>query len=170
MKKWLISLVLFFAPLYVNAASLTISNPVISQGLAVVVPGQNSQYVFAFEQIKSGSVNLTLDAALSGAVDKILDMNVTSYLHNWSLSILEQSSGLSTNLVVNSILDTQNISFAFLAGTVYQFVFTGTSPLRHFSIEISEVPLPAAFWLFGSVIMGGIAIKRRKSAQLKLAV
>ena len=170
MKKWLISLVLCFAPIYVNAASFTLDNPVISQGSVFAVPGLEGQYIFAFDQVATGSVTLTLDAMLTGAVDRVLDLKVTSYLQNWSLSFIDQTQGLSTSLIQNSMLDTHNLRVAMLAGSVYQWVFTGVTPLRHFSIEVSEVPLPAAVWLFGSMLLGGLVIKRRKAKQAQFAI
>lgn len=173
MKKWLISLAFFLAPLSVNSASLSIDNPVISQGTAIAVPGQASHYVFAFEQIASGSVTLTLEAMLTGAIDTVLDLNITTYLQNWSLSIIDQTQGVSTLLISNSIMDTQSLSISMLATSVYQLVFTGVTPLKHFSIEINEIskiPLPAAVWLFGSVLLGGVAVKRRRSARLHVPV
>lgn len=166
MKKWLITWVLMFAPIYAGATSLAIDNPVISQGQAIVASGQNSQYTFAFEQIKSGFVTLKLDAFLTGSEDTVMDITVTTYLQDWSLTVLDQAQGVSTLLIDTTNSNLHQLSIAMLAGNVYQFIFTGTTPLTHFSVEIaevSEIPLPAAVWLFGSVLLGGLAIRRRLS-------
>lgn len=170
MKKWLISLVLFFSPFYASAASLTIDNPVISKGYVIAVSGQLSQYYFAFEQAPSELVKLTLDVALVDMTFEPVNLKVTTYLQNWSLSLLDMASGFSVPLITNSTLATHHLNLVLSLASEYQFVFTGIAPLRHFSVEIAEAPLPAAVWLFGSMLLGGLAMKRRKAKQAQFAV
>ncbi len=64
-----------------------------------------------------------------------------------------------------------SISFNASAGTVYTILLGGNSGANHFTpkegyalnITTSPVPVPSAFWLFGSVLLGfsGVARKRR---------
>ncbi|MCD8512175.1 MAG: hypothetical protein LRY63_01170 [Nitrincola sp.] len=92
-----------------------------------------------------------------------VNLKVTTYLQNWSLSLLDMASGFSKPLITNSTLATHHLNLVLSLASENQFVFTGIAPLRHFSIEIAEAPLPAAVWLFGSMLLGGLAMKRRKS-------
>ncbi|MCD8512172.1 MAG: PEP-CTERM sorting domain-containing protein [Nitrincola sp.] len=34
------------------------------------------------------------------------------------------------------------------------------------NIQVSEVPLPAAFWLFGTALVGGLAFRRNRMKKL----
>lgn len=73
------------------------------------------------------------------------------------------------------------LSTALEAGVAYKlivssYMYDGTNLSRDFTltlsnIQVSEVPLPAAVWLFGSVLLGGLALrrKRQKSVSAQMA-
>jgi hypothetical protein len=70
----------------------------------------------------------------------------------------------------NSVLQTA-VTFANLAAGDYQFLLTGIvangqeGGQYQFQGKISEVPLPAAVWLFLSAILGLVSVSRRRREQ-----
>lgn len=70
----------------------------------------------------------------------------------------------------NSVLQTA-VTFANLSAGDYQFMLTGIVPngqeggQYQFQGKISEVPLPAAVWLFLSAVLGLVSVSRRRREQ-----
>jgi hypothetical protein len=73
----------------------------------------------------------------------------------------------------NSVLQTA-VTFANLSAGEYQFMLTGIVPngqeggQYQFQGKISEVPLPAAVWLFLSAVLGLVSVSRRRIRQIRV--
>jgi hypothetical protein len=73
----------------------------------------------------------------------------------------------------NSVLQTA-VTFANLSAGDYQFVLTGIVAIGleggqyQFQGKISEVPLPAAVWLFLSAVLGLVSVSRRRRKQIRV--
>lgn len=73
----------------------------------------------------------------------------------------------------NSVLQTA-VTFSNLSAGAYQFMLTGIvangqeGGQYQFQGKISEVPLPAAVWLFLSAILGLVSVSRRRRAPVSV--
>jgi hypothetical protein len=73
----------------------------------------------------------------------------------------------------NSVMQTA-VTFANLSAGDYQFMITGFVPndqkggQYQFQGKISEVPLPAAVWLFLSAVLGLVSVSRRRFRQIRV--
>ncbi|MDH3389729.1 MAG: VPLPA-CTERM sorting domain-containing protein [Gammaproteobacteria bacterium] len=56
-----------------------------------------------------------------------------------------------------------SIAFAMLAGTNYRIVLSGSAndPGPDYKLELSQVPVPAAVWLFGTALLGLFGLRRK---------
>ncbi|KGK42903.1 hypothetical protein LH51_04035 [Nitrincola sp. A-D6] len=172
MKKFLLGVMLMLASFAASAASVSITNPTVTTGsggvVTFAVPG--TQYTFGSNFVAGEAVSVSMDTELTGAALAQVDFSVSSTLVNWTFSIFDGlsttvlTSGNNANTLVSSL-------FTMMSGTVYNIIITGTAAITSFTVgfsyppAISEVPLPAAIWLFGSVLLGGLAMRRRKAPQ-----
>lgn len=177
MKKFLLGTVMMLAAFTASAASVSITNPTVTTGsgelLEVTIP--SVQYTFGSDFAAGEAVALTWDTQLTGAALGLVDFSLSSTLANWSMSIFDGmnetvlTSGNAANTFVSSL-------FTMTGGTVYNIIMTGTAAITSFSVgfsyppSVSEVPLPAAVWLFGSVLLGGLALRRRSKKETIQAV
>ncbi|WP_225307580.1 hypothetical protein [Nitrincola iocasae] len=176
MKKFLFGAMLLLVSFAASAASVSISNPVVTTGSGdltqLAIP--TVQYTFGTDFVVGESVSLSWDTELTGAALGLVDFNVSSTLVNWSLSIFDgiTTTELTSNNDANTLVSSL---FTMASGTVYNIIMTGTAAINSFTVgfsyppEVSEVPLPAAVWLFGSVLLGGLALRRRKAQQVAVA-
>jgi hypothetical protein len=77
----------------------------------------------------------------------------------------------STTIAIASIVGSNLSDIMVAANTAYSFVIEGTlsqsgggNGFLSGAVSVSEVPLPAAFWLFGSGLVGVAGIARRRRA------
>ncbi|MFN3880666.1 MAG: hypothetical protein ACK4L8_04470 [Nitrincola lacisaponensis] len=176
MKKLLLATVLMLMSFSVSAVSVSITNPSVMHGsgilLEVITP--NVQYTFGGDFFGSGEiVALSWDSKMSGASLDLIDFTVSTTLADWSLSIFDGlnetvlTSGNAANTSVSSL-------FTMTGGTVYSIIMTGTAAITSFAVgftyplSVAEVPLPATLWLFGSVLLGGLSLLRRRSEKLRI--
>jgi hypothetical protein len=89
----------------------------------------------------------------AGAVDVIIAAD-PGELVDLLISFTNVGSGITS--VFNGGVDPVGLA----AGT-YELIMIGKAD---FNIELANVPVPAAVWLFGSALMGLLGISRRKSA------
>ncbi|WP_036519932.1 VPLPA-CTERM sorting domain-containing protein [Nitrincola sp. A-D6] len=160
-----------------SAASVSINNPTVLAGsgdvLSINLPA--TQYTFGSEFVPGEATSVSWDTVLTGASMGLVNFNVSSTLLDWSLSIFDGSSTtvLTSNNADNSVVSSL---FTMSSGIVYNLIMTGTSAINSFTVgfayppAVSEVPLPAAVWLFGSVLLGGLALRRRSKKENMQAV
>ena len=176
MKKLILGAVLMFASFAASAASFNINNPIVT-GTGTVF-SQTDNGVTALAPV--GSIaGASFTGQLVGAASATANFAVfVNGLTNWSFSVIDNA----TNSVVDSIIGQTTtgtlvpVSVSVLGGAIYSLVFTGsvTDPLyvnaTFVPVALSDVPLPAAVWLFGSVLLGGIAMRRRSQKMNAQAV
>ncbi|QEW06234.1 hypothetical protein [Nitrincola iocasae] len=190
MKKMLLALVLMLASFAVSAASISIGNPTVSPGnFYIGSPGYTNTTLtdtLRTDTIQSGYAilggQLSTSWALSSDVDASFSLGVsgtgTSGMASWTVSILNSGGDLLTSGSLGSVFESLMISAgdtltAVIAGTISSNIFASKSfsaSLALSSIQIAETPLPAAIWLFGSVLLGGLAMRRRKAQQVAAVV
>jgi hypothetical protein len=70
--------------------------------------------------------------------------------------------------LLGSLLAPGSFTFDVMPGSYFVSFFgfadTSAPQLGQYGIEISQVPVPAAIWLFGSGLLGLVGIARRKKA------
>ena len=177
MKKLILGAVLLLVSFTASAASVTISNPQVIEGSGSVmsVDASGAQFTFGSEFVAPESVAVSWNTTLTGISLGLVDFDVSSTLVDWSLSIFDgvNETVLSANNLANSSVSSL---FTMTGGTVYTLVMTGTAAISSFTASfayppsVSEVPLPAAVWLFGSVLLGGLAMRRRSQKMNAQAV
>lgn len=190
MKKMLLALVLMLASFAVSAASISIGNPTVSPGnFYIGSPGYTNTTLtdtLRTDTIQSGYAifggPLSTSWELSSDVDASFSLGVsgtgTSGMASWTVSILNSGGDLLTSGSLGSVFESLMISAgdtltAVIAGTISSNIFASKSfsaSLALSSIQIAETPLPAAIWLFGSVLLGGLAMRRRKAQQVAAVV
>ncbi|WP_200821412.1 VPLPA-CTERM sorting domain-containing protein [Oceanicoccus sp. KOV_DT_Chl] len=136
----------------------------------------------------SGSLQLDLDTfVLSGSVAISSVTNVTNfdYTADWSLSMITGALTVSNRSCTNNPGDVFGACTTFMLEQVYATTndagpgstnFTVTSPepgsavanVYSFNFQavggpVSEVPVPAAAWLFGSALVGLAGIGRKRA-------
>ena len=167
MKKILLGAMLMLASFTASAASVSIANATTTgSGLLTQVTIPTIQYTFGSDFETGEAVAISWDSELTGASAGLVDFSVSSTLADWSLSIFDGvnttqlTSGNAANTFIPSL-------FTMTSGTVYNILMNGTAAITSFTVgftyppSVSEVPLPAAVWLFGSVLFGGLALRRR---------
>ncbi|WP_417585090.1 hypothetical protein [Nitrincola sp.] len=176
MKKLLLGAVLMLASFAVSAASVSITNPTTTgSGSVMSFTAPDIQYTFGSGFEAGESVSLSWDTELTGAALAQTNFSVTSTLVDWSLSIFD---GVNTTVLTSDNLANTLVSslFTMASGTVYSIIMSGTAAISSFTVgfsyppAVSEVPLPAAVWLFGSVLLGGLALRRRSRKENMQAV
>jgi len=166
MKKILLGLFFAMFALQVNAATLSLttagtSGPSTSQSVSVV--NNNGPLASGTGETTGGSwwsqFNLTTDVATSAQIE--WSFNKEAAVTTAVLSFGSNSAG---------IIDTWNATGDFITnvmlsvGETYwvDFYSIESSPLNY-DVSVSQVPVPAAVWLFGSALMGLFGASRRKS-------
>lgn len=88
------------------------------------------------------------------------------------LDALELAFGSDSLPVPDGVATAPDLTvFNLLAGTPYSFTVSGIpgglfgGGLYEGSVQVTAVPLPAAFWLFGSALLGLIGIGRRRAVK-----
>ena len=190
MKKLLIGAVMMMISSIVVAAPITIGNPSVTSSGNPTFNNNSNTGLERVDQINTNVPNFSLQRDITSSwnieasenTSFTLDLSVSSNstwllssidTGNWQVSILDTANNtvLTTNSLGSSfdltLLAGQSIT-AMIAGSIaLGEVRTFTSTLTISDLSVSEVPLPAAVWLFGSVLLGGLAM-RRKVAQKRL--
>lgn len=189
MKKMLFGLVLMMASFAVSAATISIGNPTVTPGSFYLgTPGYSNSLLTDTQRtdtINSGYAllggSLTTSWVLSSDVDASFSLGVSgsgaSGMNSWTVSILSSGGALLASGALGSVFENLMIAAgdtltAVVAGTISSNIFASksyTASLSLSNIAVSEVPLPAAVWLFGSVLMGAVALRRRKARQVAVA-
>ncbi|KGK40903.1 hypothetical protein LH51_18750 [Nitrincola sp. A-D6] len=179
MKKLLLGAVLMLASFTASAGTVTITNPTVIQGSGFIteVSTPTGEYIFGGDFFEaSETVELSWNSQLTGFAQGLVNFSVSSSLDNWSLSVLD--GGVKKLLTGNNAANTAVFApFTKNGGTIYNLIMTGTTAISSFSVgfsypvEVTQTPLPAAVWLFGSVLLGGLALRRRsKNANMQAVV
>jgi len=185
MKKLLLGVVLMLATFAVNAASVQVGNPVFDMSFNSAT-GQGTQLLSnsnfsaqGFNPVVGSNVGFVFDGELTGISAAVANFVVSvSGLTNWSFSLVNTETQ-TTQTLLSGIAGSNGLLSApatVFSGVAYQVVFQGVSDAATFAsvvfspVELSEVPLPAAVWLFGSVLMGGLAMRRRSQKMNAQAV
>ncbi|KDE39222.1 hypothetical protein ADINL_2351 [Nitrincola lacisaponensis] len=192
MKRLMTGIVLLLASTLASAATVTISNPVAVTGFegdqssvpvssffttdtsvtASFLDGMNAYQPFRIELDVITSVTGALSFDLATSVDE------------WAVSIVNTATNVVTELgswfVLNQAGQLTGLLAEVEADTVYKLVvygdylhdmdFSRDFTLTLSNIALSEVPLPAAVWLFGSVLLGGLALRRKRQKSLSAQV
>lgn len=175
-KKIILGTLLLVASFVTSAASVSITNPSVILGEATVstllIPGK--LFTFAGD-VTPGATSIAWEAELTGAYSATVNLVTSATLNDWTVSIL----GTGAGSVGNAIGTETTTPFTIYSGTVYTIVVSGIAALDHFSVAfnyppvltdiVSEVPVPAAVWLFGSVIAGAFAMRRRAANKAAVA-
>lgn len=169
MKKLILAAVLMFASFAVNAASVNIT-PV--SGAVLVANGDGVYFQLGSES--------TFQLALEGASQAIANISFTASLSDWSYSLFEGTNTAVSAMLTDGVFGAntqQGFTLTMLSSAVYTLVLSGNAGtsigfITNFDVpfEVSEVPLPAAVWLFGSVLLGGLAMRRRSQKMNAQAV
>lgn len=170
MKKILLSLFLITASCFSFAASVSISNPdyTLSSGLvsggSVTYPHlvTETDNVFGntrFTAVGAQPFTASWDLTVSNTVNVIFQGFST--VSNWAVSVFDSSDNSIWTASDTTVSDAYTLS----AG-IYNVIISGTSALSSWSAlftaaVVSEVPLPAAVWLFGSALVTVFAMRRR---------
>lgn len=188
MNRIIVLAVLLVFSSLTNAAAISIGNPVAVTGasntpvlLSESVSTINNDYVNAvFVDNFNFRQEYGVTFALRPQVTGFLSFNINiSVLTPWNLSVIgEDNTSVFSSIVNGTQLLSVNTSL-MQSGGLYNLIisgndFVGTAgALRGLTVTIqdiavSEVPLPAAVWLFGSVLLGGFAIRRKRQKMLSL--
>jgi len=193
MKKLLLGVVLMLVSSIATSATITIGNPVTQNSGAftstptftnitnttttrtdTINTGINGFAVFV--GLSSGDFTTSWNISSNENVGFTLDLTSNhTNRSNWSISIFDTVSetlstyayGSSFDLVMsagNSIV----VSVLGSIGAIQAKSFNTTLSISN--LEVSEVPLPAAVWLFGSVLLGGLAFRRKAAQKRQLAL
>lgn len=183
MRKLSLLVIFLIVPMFASAASLTISNPVklagpsLAEASIVSFSGSAlSAELSSVSNLQAFGVQFDLTITSSSPVTLSFDANVNNNLP-WSVSLLSEDgttsfgSALSngfTGIVFNSGQLEAFTTYKLLVQGDQAFLF-GTNRSLSIALDnivVSEVPLPAAVWLFGSALIGGLAIRRKRLKKL----
>lgn len=120
----------------------------------------------------SGDILSTFDintpAGTGGSVSLDNFVSVSNFLTvgGWTLnltglSIIDQTTGV-LNLAGTGVLSGNTVSGVTFDPTNVTWSFSSQS-LTSYSMTVTPVPVPAAIWLFGSGLIGLVAVSRRKA-------
>lgn len=183
MKKYVLLVLLMLFSGITSAASLSISNPVATTGVSNASVGVD-QFAFGgdfatvlfnedFDLFDQFSVSLDLKSSISGFAKFNIALTL---LDEWNISIVGADNstvfsgsgiGFQSVNVDTKLMQSQALYNLVITGNS----FLGSNSLRGLEvfiteIQVSEVPLPAAFWLFGTALMGGLAFRRNRMKKL----
>lgn len=189
MKKLLLGVCLMLASFVLNAASITIGNPSVTTSgfFSPTVTQAYQSSTLRIDDVRSGyllggpiSVAWELEAiqdtrfSLGVFGSGTYGMNGSLLLGPWTVSILNGQGEVLTTGVLGSVFD----DLVLQAGDTITAVVAGsirligsrsfTTTLFLSNLESVELPLPAAIWLFGSVLLGGWAVRRRSQKRVRL--
>ena len=131
-------------------------------GYAFNAYGESGEFFTFDNAVTLNSLDLTIDPDCCG-----------SFLSSLTITLLDSSS----NTLSSVIADVQDwVTFSFNVAGVKSVILDGFTdpgiirdgrPIGHFGLDnivynTSPIPLPAAFWLFGSALVGFIGISRRR--------
>lgn len=185
MKRLMTGIVLLLASTLASAATVTISNPVAVTGaanapvsLTAFSPTDTSAIATfqGFNALQPFAVELDVLTSATGT----LSFDLATTVVEWSVSIVNTATNTTTLLgswwndgLVGGLTD---LTTEVEAGTVYKLLVFGSRSwdgnagrdmtVSLSNIALSEVPLPAAVWLFGSVLLGGLALRRKRQKSL----
>ncbi|KGK41040.1 hypothetical protein LH51_17685 [Nitrincola sp. A-D6] len=191
MKKLMLCVVLMVISFTLNAATISISNPTVTAAglFSPTVTNTHLSSTLRMDHFRSGyllggpvSVAWDLEAAQDSRFSLGVFGSGTYGMHGsllkgpWTVSILDSEGAVLKSGKLGSVFD----ALLLKAGDSITAVVSGSIRLigsKSFSttlflsnIEVSEVPLPAAVWLFGSVLLGGLALRRRKAQPMPIAI
>ena len=165
MKKILLGLFFAMFALQVNAATLSLttagtSGPSTSQYVSTV--NNNGPLAIGGGETTGGiwaaGFNLTTDVATSAQIE--WTFNKEAAVADAKLSFGSFAGGVTIWDVTGDFITTVMLS----AGTTYWVDFYSIeSTALSYDVSVSQVPVPAAVWLFGSALMGLFGASRRKS-------
>lgn len=154
---WAISSVATAATVTLSVPTLDIPGTLNSSAPIVSLTDDLVQGSFQFQSATPGTAysaswTLTVDSPVSYEFD-------VGSLYGASASIFSEGVALFTAISGGSYIGT-------LATGIYTIIANGITTARgtggiQFDLYVSEVPVPAAVWLFGSVIAGAFAMRRR---------
>lgn len=181
MKNLLLATLLFAVSSVASAASISFTNPI------AVVDYQTNPVLPTSIISTSDSLNLSFTQGLpvNEAYRIEIDMSVlnapstisfdfASSVDEWNVSVISSSGTqvLGTWLQEGQLSPVANLVATLQSNVAYKLIIDGTylNPLNLDrslnlslqNINVSEVPLPAAVWLFGSVLLGGLAVRRKR--------
>ncbi|KGK42904.1 hypothetical protein LH51_04040 [Nitrincola sp. A-D6] len=187
MKKLLLGAMLMLASFAVSAASINLTSTSVTNstgyhdhGSISVDNGTLTSFSTIVSNDATGPFSAEWDvvADTSYSIFGDIDVSVTAS-DDWTLSVLSPGLVVLDTFTSNQIVGSSAhgpISVNLIGGLVYTFMmegtFTGvpTTTIQFVSAGLTETPLPAAVWLFGSVLLGGLAMRRRnKSRQVPVA-
>lgn len=167
MNKYICALLCLFVPLLANAAPLgnmgdfplTISDT--REGLA---PGAYDDYYtfFSVANTSNAIVSFSLSASnpdlfLPGAFSIELYEGISSPAGVPIAYGISNGGQPSLSFTADLLMDTM-----YTIRTSFNFGIAGTGVLVDATTTVSEIPLPAAAWLFGSGLVGLVGIARRR--------
>lgn len=181
MKRIMTGMALLLASVLASAASVEISNPIAVTGLA-----NNPANFVSFDTTDTSAeavfTGLAFNQPFSVELDVItsatgtLSFDIATTVFNWSVSMVNAANLGDPSLLASWSNGSLIGGFTGLtaeveAGAVYKLIVFGDRSLdANFgrditvslsNIELSEVPIPAAVWLFGSVLLGGLVLRRK---------
>lgn len=184
MKRIMTGVVLLLVSTFASAASVTISNPAATTGadeINVPVASFNTTDSTVALTLIEGGLNtaqpFAVEMDLLTSATGTLSFDMATSLDEWTVSIVNTVTNIATELgswfVLNQAGELTGLSTAVEAGIAYKLLVFGgyannpEDSSRNFNltmsnIELSEIPLPAAVWLFGSVLLGGLALRRKR--------
>lgn len=186
-KRTFLGLLLFMVSTYTLAASVTINNAVFSEPRLFSGSDSNLFYQMgdlgdeyavssdAFNYLDPFRVEVDIETLVSGTLTFDLGTSALNWAYSLVNSVTEEvvSAGSWTaNIFIPSAGVLTEQSALVEAKAVYKLIIEGDKyednvdnrsfDMAMSNIELSEVPLPAAVWLFGSVLLGGLALRRKK--------
>lgn len=188
MKKLMLCVMLMVLSFTLNAATISIGNPTVTAA-GLFSPKVTNTYLSStlrIDNIKSGylfggPVSVAWDLAATKDSRFSLGMfgNGTYGMHGslfkgpWTVSVLDGEgtvlkSGILGSVFDDLVLKTGDTITAVVSGTI-RLIGSKSFTTGLFLTNVTETPLPAAVWLFGSVLLGGLAMRRRKAKQMPVA-
>ncbi|KGK41301.1 hypothetical protein LH51_16100 [Nitrincola sp. A-D6] len=184
MKRIITGMLLLLVSALASAASVTISNPTATTGVDeynVPVASFVTTDTTATLNLVDGGLDafqpFAIELDLLTSATGTLSFDMATSLDEWTVSIVNTVTNITTQLgnwfVPDLAGELTGLTTDVESGIAYKLLVFGgyaKDPLgssRNFNltmsnIEVSEVPLPAAVWLFGSVLLGGLALRRKK--------
>ena len=183
MKNLLLGVVLMLVSSIAASATITIGNPMTSSNGSPSFSNITNQGNVRSDLVNAG-VNLfstSRDFQTSWKIESFenvsLDLTLAIDLsRDWSVTILSENNTILDQGNLGTIfsglaLSSDSPIFVVLAGSIGWFQtreFNTTLTLSN--LAVSEVPLPAAAWLFGSALIGGLAFRRKAAQKRQLAL
>ena len=186
MKNLLFAIVLMFTASVASGATITLHNLDSSDpdGLTPKSGIENSTVIadnFVLQTAVNNNQDFSVTFDLTFSADSYFGFDLRlNNLDEWTYSVTSVSNDLfNKGGTSRGMLPLVFTSELVKSSEVYRILIQGTANLAPSSgprflnvtmenIVLSEVPLPAAVWLFGTALLGGLALRRKRN-QVKLA-